>query len=168
MTARDNLSIDVQTVHYWDLSDLPADSFDAVYTHSFEHFSDPRAMLGQCLRVLKPSGTIMIEVPNQFYSLKDKFRKVAMKILGNHRYRVFRKPVPQHFHLNYFCQKTIGQMLQSEGFSIRQLKTYIPGHPVYLRNQKGKWLQEGLYALGGLFGKGPSLEIVASAGSRPA
>ena len=166
--ARDNLSIDVHTVHSWDLSDLPADSFDAVYTHSFEHFSDPRAMLSQCFRVLKPSGTIMIEVPNQFYSLKDKVRKLAMEVLGDNRYRIFKKPVPQHFHLYYYCQKTIEQMLLSEGFSVSQLRTYIPGHPVYLRNQKGKWLQESLYALGGLFGLGPSLEIVASTESRPA
>jgi 2-polyprenyl-3-methyl-5-hydroxy-6-metoxy-1,4-benzoquinol methylase len=166
--ARDHLSIDVQTVHSWDLSELPADSFDAVYTHSFEHFSDPRAMLGQCYRVLKPSGTIMIEVPNQFYCLKDKVRMLAMEILGDHCYRIFIKSTPMHFHLYYFGQKTISEMLLSEGFSIHKLRTYIPGHPVYLRNPRGKWLQESLYALGGLFGRGPSLEIVASAGSKPA
>jgi len=161
--AREHLRIDVQTVHTWDLSGLPADSFDAVYTHSFEHFGDPRAMLAQCRRVLKSGGTIMIEVPNQFYSLKDKVRLKAMEMLGERRYRIFRKPVPQHFHLYYYSRETIGRMLAAEDFSVEQLKTYIPGHPVYLRNQKGKWLQEVLYAAGGLFGRGPSLEIIATA-----
>jgi SAM-dependent methyltransferase len=166
--ARELLSIDVHTVHNWDLSGLPADSFDAVYTHSFEHFGDPGAMLGECCRVLKPSGTIMIEVPNQFYSLKDKFRMAAMTVLGDNRYKIFRKPVSQHFHLYYYAQKTISEMLLSKGFSVRHLTTYIPGHPVYLRNPRGKWLQESLYALGGLVGRGPSMEIVAVAESRTA
>lgn len=166
--ARDNLSIDIQTVNYWDLSGFPTDTFDAVYTHSFEHFSDPRAMLSHCFRVLKPSGTIMIEVPNQFYSFKDKFRKFAMDLLGEHRYKVFRKPVPQYFHLYYYCQDTISKMLREEGFTVSRIKTYSPRHPVYFRNKKGKWFQEALYALGGLFGKGPSLEIVASAEAGPA
>jgi SAM-dependent methyltransferase len=161
--ARDNLSIDVQTVHSWDLSKLPANSFDAVYTHSFEHFSDPRAMLGQCFRVLKGGGKIMIEVPNQFYSLKDKFRRLAMEMLGEQRYRIFKEPVPQHFHLYYYSRKTICQMLLKERFQVDQLKTYIPGHPVYLRNENGQLLQESLYAVGGLFKRGPSLEIIASA-----
>jgi 2-polyprenyl-3-methyl-5-hydroxy-6-metoxy-1,4-benzoquinol methylase len=160
--AREHLSIDVETVHSWDLSGLPSDSFDAVYTHSFEHFGNPSDMLRQCFRVLKPSGTIMIEVPNQFYSLKDKVRKTAMELLGEHRYRVFSKPPPLHFHLYYYSHRTISQMLESQHFSIRELKTYIPWHPVYHRNQNGKWLQEGLYALGGLVGRGPSLEVVAS------
>lgn len=161
--ARDNLSIDIQTVHTWNLSNLPSDSFDAVYTHSFEHFGDPRAMLASCFRVLKPSGTMMIEVPNQFYSLKDKFRMAAMEALGDRRFKIFRKPVPQHFHLYYYSKNTISQMLQAESFNVHQMRTYIPGHPVYLRNRRGKWLQESLYALGGLFGQGPSLEIVAVA-----
>lgn len=160
--ARENLAIDVRTVQSWDLSDLPSGTFDAVYTHSFEHFSDPRSMLAHCHRVLKPNGTIMIEVPNQFYSLKDKFRRLAMQVLGNQRFRIFKKPVPQHFHLYYYCQKTISQMLLLQGFRVKQLKTYIPGHPVYLRNEKGKLLQESLYALGGVFGRGPSFEIIAS------
>ncbi len=164
--ARDNLSIDVQTVDAWDLSGLPDDSFDAIYTHSFEHFSDPLAMLGQCSRVLKPSGTIMIEVPNQFYSLKDKVRLTAMEILGNHRYKVFRKPPPLHFHLYFYSRMTLSQMLESQGFSIDQIKTYVPWHPVYHSNKNGKWLQESLYALGGLFGAGPSLELIASFGGK--
>jgi SAM-dependent methyltransferase len=166
--ARENLAIDVQTVHSWDLSGLEENSYDAVYTHSFEHFSDPRGMLGQCYRVLKPFGTLMIEVPNQFYSLKDKFRRAAMQTLGERRYRVFRKPVPQHFHLYYYNPSTIRRILALEGFAVDRLKTYIPGHPVYFRNTRGKWLQEGLYAAGGLFGRGPSLEVIASSGAKSA
>ena len=165
--ARENLAIDVQTVHSWDLSGLAANRYDAVYTHSFEHFSDPRGMLGQCFRVLKPFGTLMVEVPNQFYSLKDKFRKLAMQALGERRYKLFRRPVPQHFHLYYYNPATIRRMLGMEGFRVNRLRTYIPGHPVYFRNSKGKWLQEGLYAAGGLFNRGPSLEIIAAIDAKP-
>ncbi len=90
-----------------------------------------------------------------------------MEMLGDNRFRVFEKPVPQHFHLYYYSRETIGQMLHSEGFEVSSLKTYIPGHPVYLRNKKGKWVQESLYALGGLFGQGPSMEIMATTESAP-
>jgi SAM-dependent methyltransferase len=166
--ARENLSVDVRTVDSWDLSAIPENSFDAVYTHSFEHFSDPRTMLAHCHRVLKPGGTMMIEVPNQFYSLKDKIRKGIMRLLGANRYKVFRKPPPFDFHLFFYGKRTIRELLSKEGFDVARIKTYIPRHPVYLRNPKGKWIQEGLYAIGGLFGRGPSLEIVATAGSKAA
>jgi ubiquinone/menaquinone biosynthesis C-methylase UbiE len=161
--AREQLSIKVATASSWNLSDLTDNSFDAVYTHSFEHFSDPSAMLSECLRVLRPSGTIMIEVPNQFYSVKDKVRKLGMEVLGEHRYKVFRKPPPLHFHLYYYSSNSIRQMLEKRGFTVQRLKTYIPWHPVYHCNEKGKWVQEALYAIGGLFGRGPSLEILATA-----
>ena len=160
--ARENLAINVETVDGWDLSKVPSDSFDAVYTHSFEHFSDPRSVLKQMFRALKPEGTLMIEAPNQIYSLKDKVRRVLMFALGRYRELVFRKPPPLHFHLYYFGSHTLRTMIESEGFKLRELRTYIPRHPVYLCNPKGKWVQELLYMVGGFFGSGPSIEVIAT------
>jgi SAM-dependent methyltransferase len=161
--ARKNLSIKVETVHGWDLSGLPEEQFDAAYTHSFEHFSDPRGMLRQIRRALKPGGTLMIEVPYQFHSLKDLVRIRLARALGKHRYRVFRKAPPFTFHLYFFDPKTLGRLLAEEGFDLVALRTYLPSHPVFARNPRGRWVQEGLYALGGLFKRGPSLETISRA-----
>lgn len=159
--ARENLKVPVRTIHGWDLSGFDEKIFDAVYTHSFEHFSNPREILAQVQRVLKPGGTMMVEVPYQFYSVKDLFRRVVVRLLGERRRLVFSEAPPLVFHLYYFDPKTLRELLRQQGFDVRKFRTYLPWHPVYGRNPRGRWLQESLYAVGGLFGRGPSLEVIA-------
>ncbi len=103
----------------------------------------------------------MVEVPNQFYSVKDKVRRVLMSLLGRRKYLLFRKPPPFDFHLYYFSPRTLENMLRQEQFETVALRTYLPHHPVYLCNPRGRWMQEALYAVGGLVGRGPSIEVIA-------
>lgn len=161
--ARENLKIPVRTVHGWDLSGLDENMFDAVYTHSFEHFGDPSEVLAQMRRVLKPGGMLMVEVPYQFYALKDLVRRALIRLLGERRRLMFFGPPPPSFifHLYYYDPKTLRELLRKQGFDIREFRTYLPRHPVFARNPKWRWVQESLYAIGGLFGRGPSLEVIA-------
>ncbi|MGB8275984.1 MAG: class I SAM-dependent methyltransferase [Alphaproteobacteria bacterium] len=161
--ARKHLKIDVRTVHGWDLSGFEAGHFDAAYTHSFEHFSDPRRMLREIRRVLKPNGKLMVEAPYQFYSLKDLVRRKLMRLLGDKKRLLFRKAPPFVFHLYYFEPDNLRALLKQEGFEVVEFHTYVPFHPVYARNPRGHLVQEGLYALGGLFGRGPSMEVTTRA-----
>jgi 2-polyprenyl-3-methyl-5-hydroxy-6-metoxy-1,4-benzoquinol methylase len=55
------------TVHLGDLRHLalPAASFDAVImNHVIEHAYDPTALVGECLRLLKPGGAFVATTPN--------------------------------------------------------------------------------------------------------
>lgn len=159
--ARKHLNFEVETVHGWDLSALEDGRFDAVYTHSFEHFSDPRYVLEQVRRVLRPDGIFMVEVPYQFHSFKDRVRRIVVGLLGERRRLIFKNVVPYAFHLYYFSPVTLRRLLAQQGFDTTELRTYLPAHPVYLRNPQGRWMQETLYAIGGLFGSGPSIEAIA-------
>jgi len=55
------------TVHVGDLTDLglPAASFDLITLwHVFEHLRDPHATLNEIRRLLRPSGTLLMSMPN--------------------------------------------------------------------------------------------------------
>ena len=41
------------------------------------------------------------------------------------------------------------------------MRTYLPGHPVYLSNPRARWLQELVYWAGHWVNRGPSIEVIA-------
>jgi len=158
--AREQLGVRVEVAEAWDLSGLADNTFDAIYTHSFEHFLDPRRTLQECRRLLAPDGFIMFEVPNQFYSLKDKLKMAVLKGSPAKVKNLFYAKAAAELHTYFFDPHTVRRLMESEGFEILDFRTYLPRHPVYLCNPTGRWLQESIYAIGGLFGRGPSMEIV--------
>jgi SAM-dependent methyltransferase len=82
------------------------DFFDGVIMRSFlEHENEPRAVLEQTHRALKPGGRVILKVPN-FASLNRRLR--------GRRWCGFRYPD----HVNYFTPKTLVAMTQQAGLKV--------------------------------------------------
>jgi 2-polyprenyl-3-methyl-5-hydroxy-6-metoxy-1,4-benzoquinol methylase len=159
--AREQLGVQVDVAAAWDLSPVTGREFDAIYTHSLEHFPDPRTSLRQCRALLTNRGLLMIEVPNTFRSLKSTLQRALVYLAGSKAQRLFFGEVPAESHLYYFDPRSIRTMLESGGFEILDLRTYLPRHPVYHGNPRLGWLQELLYAVGGPLDRGPTIEVIA-------
>ena len=159
--ARRQLELEVVSAGGWDLSCLAGRQFDAIYGHSLEHVPDPRTTLRQCRALLRLGGVLMLEVPNQFRSLKDSVRGLIVNVLGARSQGLFVRPSSAHFHLYYFHPDTLRRLLASEGFEVIELRTYLPRHPVYRFNRRLRWVQEAIYAVGGPFERGPMIEVIA-------
>jgi 2-polyprenyl-3-methyl-5-hydroxy-6-metoxy-1,4-benzoquinol methylase len=161
--AREQLGVQVEVVEAWNLSSVARRQFDVIYSHSLEHFPDPKATLRQCRALLPNRGLLMVEAPNTFRSLKSVLQRAVISLAGSKAQRFFFAEVPGEFHLYHFDPRSIRAMLKSEGFEVLQLNTYLPHHPVYHGNPRLGWLQELFYAAGGPFDCGPTIEVIARA-----
>ncbi|MFN7953771.1 MAG: class I SAM-dependent methyltransferase [bacterium] len=155
------LGVNVQVAEGWDLASFQGKRFDAVLSLSLEHVPDPRKTLRQCRGLLVEDGVLLIDVPNQLHSLKDKIKAASRAVLGPSFDRHFFSEVASEFHMTFFDPRTIRRTLAEEGFEVLELRTYLPRHPVYLANPRGRWLQDAIYRLGGRFERGPSIEVIA-------
>lgn len=90
---------------------FPEHSFDVVHaSHLIEHLNDPRTFVRQARRVLKKDGTLLIATPNI-----DGFQA---KLFGN----AWRSAIFDHLYL--FSQRTLAELLRSEGFRIVRTATW--------------------------------------------
>ena len=157
--AREQLGLEVQVAEGWDLSTVTGQQFDVIYSHSFEHLPDPRGTLRQCRNLLAREGLVMLEVPNQLHSLKNRIKRA---IIGKARSAATGlEEVPAEVHTYYFDPRTVRTLLRNERFQILEFHTYLPWHPVHLANPRFRWLQELVYAVGGLLDRGPTIEVIA-------
>ncbi|HEX9771650.1 MAG TPA: class I SAM-dependent methyltransferase [Kiloniellales bacterium] len=159
--ARSALDIDVKLAEGWDLASFAGNLYDVIYSHSLEHVLDARRTLQQCRGLLKQDGLLVLEVPNQFYSLKDKLKAGFLALTGHRTSGLFYQETKAEFHTYFFNPRTLRRILTSEGFELLSFRTYMPSHPVYTSNPTGRWLQEAIYAVGGIFERGPSMEAIA-------
>jgi 2-polyprenyl-3-methyl-5-hydroxy-6-metoxy-1,4-benzoquinol methylase len=87
---------------------FPDRSFEAIhFSHLIEHVPDPRALLVEVRRILKPDGHMIVTTPN---------------VTGMHaRFagRSWRSAIPDHIYL--FSKKTLRRMLVETGFDIARL-----------------------------------------------
>jgi 2-polyprenyl-3-methyl-5-hydroxy-6-metoxy-1,4-benzoquinol methylase len=110
MELRQTLGFDVFSQS--ELDRLADGSFDVVTMwHVFEHMADPRETLRQVSRLLRPGGSLVIEVPN----------------FGSWQARIgprdwFHLDVPRH--LLHFERATLEAMLEAEGFEPRTWGTF--------------------------------------------
>jgi 2-polyprenyl-3-methyl-5-hydroxy-6-metoxy-1,4-benzoquinol methylase len=74
-----------------------------------EHVIDPRALMGQVRRLLKPDGVAVITVPNDFSRIQMKAK--AQGLIS----RQFWVAAPQHLH--YFNTNTLPSFLTAMGFA---------------------------------------------------
>ncbi len=155
------LGVNVTVAPGWDLSAFQGECFDAVLSLSLEHVPSPRKTLRECRALLGDDGVLLIDVPNQLYSLKDKIKASSRAVLGSRFDRHFFSEVASEFHMTFFDPHTLRRALAEEGFEVLELRTYLPRHPVYLANPRARWLQDAIYRVGGRFERGPSIEVIA-------
>jgi 2-polyprenyl-3-methyl-5-hydroxy-6-metoxy-1,4-benzoquinol methylase len=110
--ARGELGLEVLDVPLAEAG-FDAESFDVVTVLSvLEHTNDPRAMLREVARVLKPGGALYVIVPN--------LESLACRVL-HERAATF----DGRNHLVYFSPRTLEDALGREGFAARHVSTHV-------------------------------------------
>ena len=105
-----NITVSVGTVEE---IDYPPASFDVITMwHFLEHARDPRVYLGKAHKWLKPSGLLVVDVPN--YTSTDA-RYAWENWKGWH--------LP--FHLYHFTPETLCRFLVKQSFKVVRRKSYL-------------------------------------------
>jgi len=91
---------------------FPDSYFDVITLfNSLEHLSNPREVLNECKRILKPAGWLIIALPN--------IDSIQTRIFKN---RWFHLDLPRHY--SHFSLSTLKEMLNIAGFEIYKLKHF--------------------------------------------
>ncbi|MEP6977174.1 MAG: class I SAM-dependent methyltransferase [Thermoleophilia bacterium] len=110
--ARDELGLAVLDVPLADAGFDP-ERFDVVTVLSvLEHVNDPRAMLREVGRVLKPGGALYLIVPN--------LESLACRVLHQHA-----ATFDGRNHLVYFSPASLADALRREGFEPLRVSTHV-------------------------------------------
>jgi SAM-dependent methyltransferase len=111
--ARDVLKLPVQTGSLETIG-FPAEHFDAITLwHVLEHLADPRVLLAEARRILKPQGVLLVGVPN-FGGWEARFC----------RDKWFHLDVPRH--LTHLSRPMLRQVLAENGFGDRRWSGFAP------------------------------------------
>lgn len=91
---------------------FPADSFDVVLLlHTLEHVPNPRELLGEVLRILKPQGRAVVQVPN--------IDSIQFKFFGTRWYGL---DVPRHL-IDYSLPSLL-RLLSRTGFDVKRVRHF--------------------------------------------
>jgi 2-polyprenyl-3-methyl-5-hydroxy-6-metoxy-1,4-benzoquinol methylase len=126
-------------VHVGSLADqrFTDDAFDAItMSHFIEHVHEPRALLEECLRILRPGGRVVIVTPNS-------------RSYGHSRYgrNWMHLDPPRHLHL--FDARNLTVLAETAGFQVDRVVTS-------LRDAYGMFIgsraisRNGTYAMSGV------------------
>lgn len=92
-------------------ANLPAGKFDVVTMNEYlEHDPDPRGLLTEARRIIKPGGHVAIEIPF--------VEGLAAKLFGAHWSQIDPR------HLSYFTRDTLSLLLERTGFKLLQTETF--------------------------------------------
>gem|GEM_PF-471732 len=121
--ARKYFGLNVRTA-FLETAGFDSSFFDVVtMTDVFEHLTEPKKMLAEVHRILKPDGIVFIKVPNGLFNiLKLSIARMAGKLSD---YDIF----DSYEHVVHYSQDTLKRMLHACGF--KALKFYI-GAPIQL------------------------------------
>jgi SAM-dependent methyltransferase len=110
--ARRHFGLNVITGFLDDVK-FPDESFDIVaMTDVFEHIVDPKAMLREVRRILKPNGIVFVKVPNGLFNL---LKLRVLRIIGRSRdFDIF----DSYEHVVHYSSKTLETMLVRGGFHV--------------------------------------------------
>ena len=101
----------VHTGEVWEAG-LPPDMFDVVSCwHVIEHVTDPRRLLTECYRIMRPGGTLVLATPN----LDDRIFRAAYLLARGRRARLF-EPGERELHLFFFSASTLERLTREVGF----------------------------------------------------
>lgn len=93
---------------------IPTISYDVVVlSNVLEHSLNPRGMIADICRFLRPGGEIWISCPNNRSWLRSLFGRYWINW-----------HVP--FHVSHFSVKTLASLLQKEGLTVVEVKQYTP------------------------------------------
>src|SRR6267378_2623329 len=116
--ARQTLKIPVE-IGDLEAIGFPPNYFDAfTLWHVLEHVANPRALLAEIHRILKPDGVLLVAVPN-FGSLEARISKDKW----------FHLDVPRH--VTHFSRATLEQALYESGFDLRHTSGFAPEYDFF-------------------------------------
>jgi SAM-dependent methyltransferase len=105
-------TFDINQGEVWEAG-LPSDSYDLVTGwHVIEHASDPRRMVRELYRVLRPGGRLVLATPN----LNDYIFRVAY-LAGRLRWPTLYEEDERELHLFHFTAGTLARLISSVGFT---------------------------------------------------
>lgn len=91
---------------------FPDNHFDIVHSHHvFEHVANPLESAKEAYRVLKPGGTILVEVPNQFDNIRF-YRDVVFN-----RVHQRKRDIRSIHHLSFFSKSSLRTLFIRAGFT---------------------------------------------------
>lgn len=97
---------------------LPAASFDAIsLLQVVEHLIDPRALLAECRRLLKPGGAILVETPN------------PASLLATVKKEGFNYWIPP-VHCVWYTPDSLGRLLRDAGLRPVKVSTWSARTPM--------------------------------------
>jgi SAM-dependent methyltransferase len=130
--------------------DLPPDSFDIITLfHVLEHVPDPKMLIDRCHSILKPSGMLLVAVPNDVLAWSSKIKKLGRRLL----IRPFQKFSPvlgisragasREIHLSHFTASVLRQLFESSGLHVVEESL----DPYYVSSGVRLFLDSAYYAL---------------------
>jgi len=112
---------------------FPENSFDAVTLGAvLEHVFNPRELLAEINRLLRPGGFLWLDVPNEagiFYLLGNIYQRMRRR-----DWVVNLSPTFPPYHVFGFTPRALRRLLQVTGFQPLRLKTYAACAIVETRN----------------------------------
>lgn len=110
--------------------------FDIIsMTDVFEHISDPKTILKESRRILKPEGILFIKVPNGMFNLFKYY--VAKKLNRLKNYDIF----DSYEHVVHYSGQTLKAMLSNNGFNILKMTIGKPIQIPVWHNYVGQYYQ---------------------------
>ena len=129
--------------------------FDFIHmNHVLEHMPNLSETLKEIRRILKPRGILMVEVPNEFCCLLDRF----IDLVGLER-KPYEIPSP---HLWFFSPGTLAKLMRKYGFEVRQVTTVRRNKELASRYFGGGVIKGVIYLLEDMFLAGPLIELAAT------
>ena len=116
------------------VDEIQIDPVDTLFCFDIlEHLKDPWTALEKYANFLKPSGTVVISLPNiQYY-------KVALPLLISGRFEYEDAGVMDRTHLRWFVHKTALELAEGAGFQVIAFH-----HLVKLKPWRLKWIIDRL------------------------
>ena len=104
--------LDLHRGEVWEVR-LPADTFDVVTSwHVIEHASDPKRLVTELFRVLRPGGWLVLATPN----LHDYVFRLGY-FAGRGHWPALYEDDERELHLFHFSPRTLSALMHSVGFT---------------------------------------------------